>query len=560
MVMPSKRLPIYKVIRILSSLLIFSLSGNLLGLPQAWGQSQAEKTIQSVRERLRKLQEESSKDSKQDSKKETKTGDNFHTEDSMVDDDPLPLPAPSMANASSIETEASAGGKVSAPTPHSPSLAPSLAPLAETVIAPPKEVPVKEVTLNATAKATENTTVKTATDPERESAYTMTATYKGEANRVFSGGLRQRTVFLGNLDLKLAIDGEKAWGKPGLSLFFYGLGNHGADNDNSPTKNVGDIQVTSNIETSVNALKLYEAWVQKEFAEGKGSLLFGLHDLNSEFYVTESSSLFLNSSFGVGKELAQTGINGPSIFPTTALALRGRWAMSPATEFQVAAFGAQAGDPIHPSATIIRTQPSDGLFWIGELALKNPLRMEESLDGKFALGFWKYTRSFDHLTETTLNDRGDTVASQAGNSGAYILWNQALSPRYSLFARFGQAATAVNTVSSNFSSGVLIKAPWNSLWNFPWNSAWNSRAKDSLGVAFTRANIGKTAQEAAAHAGFETAAAELTGEIFYRFSVRSGVWIQPDLQWVEHPSAFPRSANPPIANTLVGAVRAEIQF
>lgn len=50
----------------------------------------------------------------------------------------------------------------------------------------------------------------------------------------------------------------------------------------------------------------------------------GLYDLNSEFDALDDAGLFINSAFGVGTDIGLTGVNGPSIFPVTSLAVRAR--------------------------------------------------------------------------------------------------------------------------------------------------------------------------------------------------------------------------------------------
>ena len=66
--------------------------------------------------------------------------------------------------------------------------------------------------------------------------------YKYEFNHVLSGGLRQKSESLGNLDLRISFDFEKiAIWKSG-SAFAYFLTDHGGD----PLANVGDAQVNSN--------------------------------------------------------------------------------------------------------------------------------------------------------------------------------------------------------------------------------------------------------------------------------------------------------------------------
>lgn len=64
-----------------------------------------------------------------------------------------------------------------------------------------------------------------------------------------------------------------------------------------------------NIETPVNGntTKLFQAWLQQTFLDERASVLAGLYDLNSEFYVTDSASMFTHPTFGIGAEFAGTG-------------------------------------------------------------------------------------------------------------------------------------------------------------------------------------------------------------------------------------------------------------
>jgi len=81
-----------------------------------------------------------------------------------------------------------------------------------------------------------------------------------------------------------------------------------------------------NIETPYNAntTKLYQAWIQQTFLDERLSVLAGLYDLNSEFYATESSGIFIQPAYGIGAEMAGTGQNGPSIFPTASFGIRAK--------------------------------------------------------------------------------------------------------------------------------------------------------------------------------------------------------------------------------------------
>ena len=69
-------------------------------------------------------------------------------------------------------------------------------------------------------------------------------------------------------------------------------------------------------------MKLYEAWFEQTLFDDRLSFKAGLYDLNTEFDVVETAGLFINSSHGIGPDFSQSGVNGPSIFPTTSLGIR----------------------------------------------------------------------------------------------------------------------------------------------------------------------------------------------------------------------------------------------
>ncbi len=109
-----------------------------------------------------------------------------------------------------------------------------------------------------------------------------------------------------------------------------------------PSDDAGTAQGVDNIEVSRQRARLFEAWVQQSFAGDKASVLAGLHNLNSEFYANDSAGLLIAPAFGIGSELAATGPNGPSIFPSTALAARVKWAPREDLYLQAAALNASA--------------------------------------------------------------------------------------------------------------------------------------------------------------------------------------------------------------------------
>ncbi|MDQ3482646.1 MAG: carbohydrate porin, partial [Pseudomonadota bacterium] len=160
---------------------------------------------------------------------------------------------------------------------------------------------------------------------EEEPAIDLSVIYTAEVFRNTRGGLGRGTRYLDNFDMTLTVDGERALGWRGATLFAYGLYNNGEPFSDDL---VGAVQGVSNIETGVGAARLYEAWIEQRFASDRASVKLGLYDLNSEFDAIEAAALFLNPSHGIGPDFSQSGRNGPSIFPVTSLAIRGDYRLA----------------------------------------------------------------------------------------------------------------------------------------------------------------------------------------------------------------------------------------
>src|SRR2546429_460358 len=150
------------------------------------------------------------------------------------------------------------------------------------------------------------------------------ATYDGETVSDLSGGAKSGSTYHGSLQLQASFDFEPLFGWADTTGFLYGMGLHGGQ----PDEFTGAAQGVSSI-TGPRGARLDEAWVQHNFLGNRLSLLGGRYDLNGEFYRLHSAALFLNSSFGMGPEVSQSGAAGPSVFPSTALAARVQYKATP---------------------------------------------------------------------------------------------------------------------------------------------------------------------------------------------------------------------------------------
>jgi porin len=407
---------------------------------------------------------------------------------------------------------------------------------------------VQQPIATATGEA-ENTLVAAVTSPrqagspdfEREKQRSdaqparFEAAYKASVWSGLSGPLRGHTDYLGNLDLKLTLAGERLYGLRDNTLFVHLLHDHGS----KPNRRVGAAQGLDNIEVDTNTGKLYQLWMQQQFADDRVSVLAGLYDLNSEFYVTDASALFVHPALGIGTDMAQSGRNGPSIFPTTSAALRLRVEPFASTYLQAAILDGVPGDPDDPRGTHVRFNHGDGALWVTEAGLRTG---EADSRGKVALGYWRYTARFDHLVDID----ADGAPLRDVSRGAYLLAEQPLwqaDGRGAItgFARFGVASASVNEFRSALAIGAV------------WQGPLRGRDEDSLGLVFAGARRGEAFRRAAILADEPVAHNERAWELTYRARATDWLWLQPGLQHV-------LTRVPGAARSTLAFARAELNF
>lgn len=368
-------------------------------------------------------------------------------------------------------------------------------------------------------------------DPEP--AIALDVVYTGEAWRNTRGGLARGGTYLDNLDVTLALDGEQLWGAPGLRAFVYGLYN----NANSfSSRYVGDAKIVSNIDAP-RAVRLYEAWVEQSFGERPGaSLRVGLYDVNSEFDATEARALFINSVYGIGLDFAQSGANGPSIFPSTSLGARLAWAGSERWLAKLAVLDGVPGDPEHPTRTTVRLSSDDGALVVGELQMSAGRLLQLSL------GHWRYTAEFEQLGVV-----GDPVLRR-GNDGTYVTGEVEIAAasadgagRLVAFGRAGVADARVNRFDRFYAAGLVYQGAL--------------RSDDQVGLAVAASRAGRPFRLAQANDGLDSESHEYNVELTWRVPVTDWLVLQPDVQFVVNPSV-----DPEIRNSLVVGLRFEVSY
>ena len=322
----------------------------------------------------------------------------------------------------------------------------------------------------------------------------------------------------------MSADFNKSLQINGLKGFIYILGDHG-DQVQDLT---GCAQGVSNIEAA-STWKLYQLWLEQSLFDDKLSILFGLYDLNSEFDCREASSIFINPSQAIGPDFSQTGKNGPSIFPNTSLALRIKYNFWNNFTLLSSAFDGVPGDPENPSGTYIILNKNDGILITNEIDFTN---LNEISGGalKLGAGSWFYTSKFEDLTD--LDDNGNAVKRE-GNLGFYFFGENKIimggnfpAKEISFYLRTGTANENVNQFNSYYGGGITFKEIF-------------GRKDDIFGISFALAHNSYKYRHLLSYTNSypdEVQPFEAVWEATYNFQLNSYIAIQPDLQFINHPS------------------------
>ena len=304
---------------------------------------------------------------------------------------------------------------------------------------------------------------------------------------------------VGHLDATLNVDAEALFGWHGTTLRLEAISDQGGQ-PNARLRTTGGI---SNLEVVERSARLYSAWVSKDLAPGL-NVLAGLYDLNSEFYSTDASALFIHPSFGIGTDFSQSGRNGPSIFPNLSLAVRLRAQAETGRYLQVAVLDGVPGDAGHPGNTVVRISRADGALVVAEGGWQS-----SGTGLRAGLGVWGYSRPVPRL------DGG----GEQRNRGAYIIVQRALVAgpvvRTTAFLRAGVADSAVNAVRVAADAGVLVEQPF------------GAAGPAALAVGVTTARFGSDRLALGRRAGEAMASAETVVEIGLRWRLGRHGAVQP---------------------------------
>ncbi|MCW1987595.1 UNVERIFIED_ORG: porin [Sphingomonas sp. R1F5B] len=347
------------------------------------------------------------------------------------------------------------------------------------------------------------------------------ASYVADALGVADGGVARGGGLAARADAWVDVDGG-ALGVSRLTAHIDMIAVHGPVFSDSWA---GDAQGISSIQAP-GRHHLYEAWVRWQASDNAAPLAIatkvGLIDVNTEFDVQSVGALFVHASHGTGAELAQSGPNGPGIFPMAVSGALVTASTAGKTTLRLGAFDAQAGSVANDHVPALRLPGTTGALLIGEVEF--PLGQ-----GEVQVGVWRYTRPLPRV-----DDAGHSAHSQGG----YVLIEGLLAPRWHGWVRLGLVDARSNPISCYLGTGVVREA-----------GAWQ------LGVAMAHARLGSRARVALLPDAVVARAHETALELTAARPVAKWLTLQPELQYVIHPGW-----NPALRSALVWGMRFKLAW
>ncbi len=375
----------------------------------------------------------------------------------------------------------------------------------------------------------------------KSSSLDFQVTFNNDYLSNFSGGIATGSDYMGLIKPDLNIDLDKTVGLPNANIFISAIGVLG----NNFNEKVGTEQGVDNIE-AYDTWKIYEFWIEQNLLDNNLSVKFGLYDLNTEFDVRLSSLAFLNPSQAIGPDYSLTGKNGPSIYPTTSLALRVSYKNNSGVYSQLAALDGVPGNPNNPNGTQIILNKNDGLLLNAEIGYAD----NEEDYGKgyqnFFIGGWYYSGKFEMFSQ---NDISNLATFKRGNFGIYFsgekfIWSEIENSNQGLaaFFRLGFSDKDVNAVNRYIGLG------------FNYKGLIPGRDTDEFGISLCSAH-NRIQYIHAQNENVEDYEFENIIEITYLFYYSNWLKIQPDVQYVFYPT-FCQNNN----FCFISGIRAELHL
>jgi porin len=400
-------------------------------------------------------------------------------------------------------------------------------------------------------------------------------TYIAETLGNPTGGIRRGSTYGGRLDFQFDADLGKMVGWHGATFHanlyqIHGLGLSGGF--------VGNLMTVSSIE-ALPSSRLYELWLEQKAFDGQVAIKVGQIAADTEFAVSQTSTLFVNSTFGWPNIMGVVLPSGGPAYPLATPAVRVKYVPNPNLSLQAGVFdGDPAGrspsgvDPQRRNRAGMNFRVEDRAFVIAEAAYAyNTAAGDGGEPGTVTLGGWYHLARFD---SPRFDGSGLSLANPSstgfarrfrGNHGVYGIIDQTIyrepndsNDGASVFVRVSASPGDRNLIDAYFDAGIAYKG------------LLSGRSDDTLGIAFALARFSPSARGLNTDMALYTDAldshrtSERVIEATYQAVVGPGFTVQPTIQYVFRPGggvANTRAANETrVRDAAVLGLRATVRY
>jgi porin len=404
-----------------------------------------------------------------------------------------------------------------------------------------------------------------------EQGVTISAAYTAEVFANVQGGIKRGAIYDGLFLPQLDADLEKLVGWEGATFRVSMIQGHG------PSLSQGWVGNVLNVSSTVAvppATRLYNLWLQQTLFGGLVSARVGMMNVDAEFIISPTASVFVNSTFGWPGWTALDLPGGGPAYPLSSPGVRLK--LQPAAEgayLQAAVF---SGDPtgdggsnspatVIPSGTVFAI--TGGAFFIGEAGYTlNQAKDAEGPPMSFKLGGWYHNSP--RFQDQRYDTAGISLASPASNGiplnhvgdwGVYGLVDTSLlrteAGGLSGFARIAGSPGDRNLIQFYLDAGLTYKG------------LIPTRGDDTAGIGASFARIGANARgldrdvQFFSNPLFPVRDQEIVLELTYQAQLTPWLTLQPDLQRIFHPGGYVQNPDGSIRrNALVLGLRSALTF
>lgn len=380
-----------------------------------------------------------------------------------------------------------------------------------------------------------------------ERGFTYYLIYTNDVLSNLSGGSRRGTVDQGKLEAQFTLDLEKFAGWKDLTLYANLFQTH--NTGRMRRDYIGGMNTIAAIEANPS-IRLSELWLERKFWDGAASFRIGQLVADNEFFFSDLSNMFLQTDWPTITAVNLPG--GAPAYPLSTPGARVKFDVTPNVSLLAAVFngdpaGPCAGDPDTCNRYGLNFRLRDPALGVAEAQFRsNQGKDDTGLAQTIKLGGWSHIGQFADqrfANDGTLlaNPLGSGVPAQhRGDYGFYgIIDQQIYRPRgaaadggISVYGLASITPSDRNLVNLQLNGGVVFAG------------FVPGRPDDRFGVGVVYSRFSNSVR------GFDQDLINISGvpgnvrdyeaniELSYVAQIVPGWTVQPDFQYVRHPSGI----------------------